>query len=370
MVAGVGRTAAGRRWRRVAQRARSALLRLFPWGQQVLLPGFLLVIAGLTAGTAVTAPDTVPPSVLLVPLMASGLLLGLPAVRLVVAVCFVALAYDVAADGWDTVRVGVVVAAVVGAGFTLWLATARARLGVPGLRGEAMLLELRDKLREHGELPALPQPWHADVRLESAGGASFGGDFLVSARSDDGRLLELALVDVSGKGVEAGTRALLLSGALGGLLGAIAPEEFLAVANRYLAQQEWQEGFATASHVVVDLESGAFRVGSAGHPPVVHFDAGSGRWHALQVDGVALGVVPQASYDVLTGQLRRGDALLLYTDGVVEVPGRDLSVGVDKLLGEAERLVPRGFGGAAERLLEAMRSPAHDDRAILLLWRD
>ena len=45
----------------------------------------------------------------------------------------------------------------------------------------------------------------------------------------DGRhvVLDLALVEVSGNGVDAGSRALLLSGALRGLLGAVPPENFL-----------------------------------------------------------------------------------------------------------------------------------------------
>ena len=54
---------------------------------------------------------------------------------------------------------------------------------------------------------------------------------------------------MSGKGVDAGTRALLLSGAFGGLLGALPSEEFLAASNDYLLRQGWDEGFATAVHV-------------------------------------------------------------------------------------------------------------------------
>ena len=37
----------------------------------------------------------------------------------------------------------------------------------------------------------------------------------------DGKSLEVALVDVSGKGMDAATRALLLSGAFGGVLGTV-----------------------------------------------------------------------------------------------------------------------------------------------------
>ena len=81
----------------------------------------------------------------------------------------------------------------------------------------------------------------------------------MASRSGDDRL-ELVVVDVSGKGEEAGTRALLLSGAFGGLLGSpAAREEFLGAANAYLIRQDWHEGFATAVHVSLDLFTGATR---------------------------------------------------------------------------------------------------------------
>ena len=95
--------------------------------------------------------------------------------------------------------------------------------------------------------------------------------------TDGGRSMELALVDVSGKGVDAGTRALMLSGALGGLLGAVPPQRFLESANEYLLRQEWGEGFATALHLTVELATGRYRLSTAGHPPAVHYVGGTGR---------------------------------------------------------------------------------------------
>ena len=56
--------------------------------------------------------------------------------------------------------------------------------------------------------------------------------------------------------------------------------EFLPAANRYLIGQDWDEGFATAAHLSLDLDTGAYLIESAGHPPTAHFDAGSGRWSA------------------------------------------------------------------------------------------
>ena len=70
-----------------------------------------------------------------------------------------------------------------------------------------------------------------------------------------------------------------------------------------------------------------------------------------------------------SGQLLPGDALLLYTDGLVETPSRDLADGIDKLEGEAERLIAEGFRHGARKLIDAVAASAQDDRALVLIWR-
>ena len=252
----------------------------------------------------------------------------------------------------------------------LAVAYRRERLGVAGLRGDAMLLDLQERINRQGVVPALPTGWYVDVAIRSAEGTSFAGDFLVVDLDDQRRGLSLVLVDVSGKGIHAGTRSLLLSGALGGLLGSVTPPAFLPAANRFLLRQRWGEGFATAVHLVVDLEEGAFEIRSAGHPPPAHFQASSGRWRTLEgSEGPALGLLPDATYAPARGRLGHGDALLLYTDGLVERSRRDISLGIDKLLGQGERLVGgSGFEGSAASLVERLGSPA-DDCGLIVLHR-
>jgi len=331
-----------------------------------LLVGLTVGIFLLTVGAGV---NVAPPLALVLPVMLGGILLERPALRILLVVVAVALIAEIADSGWDEVRPGsIVVLALVGVG-AVELVRDRERLGLSMGRGESILLELRDQLRRQGDLPPLPTGWHADVALRSAGGTAFGGDFIVSALSDHGKWLELAVVDVSGKGLDAGTRALMLSGALGGLLGAIAPERFLQAANDYLLRQEEAEGFATAVHVAIDMSTGHYRLTSAGHPPAAHYSGGSGRWQLIELDGSLLGVLPDATFGVAEGQLSAYDALLLYTDGLIEAPGRDLAVGIDRLLGGAEALVPRGFAGGAQLIVEEVAPVANDDRAVVLLWR-
>ena len=83
--------------------------------------------------------------------------------------------------------------------------------------------------------PGCPEGWHREMALRPAGGQSFSGDFVVAARTNGGRTLEVVLTDVSGKGMDAGSRALLLSGAFGGLLGSLPPARLPARGQRLSA---------------------------------------------------------------------------------------------------------------------------------------
>jgi tetrahydromethanopterin S-methyltransferase subunit F len=309
------------------------------------------------------------PGVMILPILAGGLLLWPRALRIYFVVVAAALSYDLAQD---KAGAGIVATIVLTAAFADVLARTRKKLGVKGLRGDQMLLDLRDRIRAQGMLPDLGDGWQSAVVLKPAGGSSFGGDFVVSAC--DLKTLEVALVDVSGKGIDAGTRALLLSGAFGGLLGSVPREQFLPACNAYLRRGPAREGFVTAVHLSLDLTSGEYVIESAGHPPAVHYDGASGRWRLTEAHGIVLGVVPDLSAVATSaerGVLQRGDALMLYTDGMVESPRRDIDAGTDCLLGEAERMVPTGFQAGAPALVAAMQREmgGADDCALVLIWR-
>ena len=344
--------------------------RLGAHGAVVALPVLGAAVVALTVLSSTVDVMWAPPSLLLLPVLAGGLVLSRVRDIAVVALAAMAGALVVLMTrGGAAVRPPTFLLLAAVAGVAYLLVSSRERLGVSGLRGETMLFELRERLRVQGELPDLPGGWNWELEQRSAGGAGFGGDFLVSARTPDGRWLEVALVDVSGKGIDAGTRALLLSGALGGLLCAVPPEEFLRASNAYLRRQAWEEGFATAIHVAIDLETGDYLLDSAGHPPAAQFESGRGVWSLSAAEGSALGLFDDGTWPAVRGRLRPGDALLLFTDGLVEVPGRDLELGIDKLLGEANRLVISTFRGGASRLIDSVAPTASDDRALAMIWR-
>jgi hypothetical protein len=351
-----------RQWGKVVRRLRES-----EW--PILLP---LLATSTLIGIGMAEFDLlVPVSVAVIPMVFAHILLSprtLPwAVGYGLAVVVAVILSDPANQLDKRRLVGVVVVFAVGL-LIILSSRGRSRLGVAGNMGESMLVDLRERISKQGRMPELPATWYAEAVMRSAGASSFAGDFMVAALSPDRRKLQVVVVDVSGKGEQAGTRALLLSGAFGGLLNALPADSFLPAANDYLMRQDWGEGFATAVHLALDLGTGAFELRSAGHPPAVQLNAGSGRWVVHETEGPVLGLVPDAKFASVIGTVQRGDALLLYTDGLVETPQRDISLGIDKLLGQGERLLRMGFEHGAERLIDRLES-MNDDRALLLLHR-
>jgi hypothetical protein len=354
------------------------------WVRTSLLPSeaFLVpVLIALAAVVGVLAHFRAPwvqDSMVTLPLLIGGFLLRFTAQLVLLVACALVVVADELTTRPARPAPGTILLVGITALVVLVMSRQRVRLGVRGTRGESMLFDLRERLQAQGRVPRLPQGWHLEFATRSAGGQSFAGDFLVAARSEpdaDGDAhagpgrLQLGLVDVSGKGLQAGTRALLLSGAFGGLLGSVPAREFLGAANRYLLRQDWDEGFATAVHLAVDLETGDYECYSAGHPPIAQLNSGSGRWSLCETPGPLLGILPDAEYKPARGRLESGDGLLMFTDGLIEQPGRDLAVGLDRLLGAAQSLQAKGFGGGAERVVDAVARKTDDDRALVVLWR-
>ena len=271
----------------------------------------------------------------------------------------------------DSITIRTVVRVIVT--FTIGLviltsALRRSRLGVSGNRSESMFVDLRDRITSQGLIPDLGPQWLVESVWRSAGGTAFAGDFVVASHDRAGEVFDLVVVDVSGKGVDAGSRALLLSGAFAGILSAVPTDRFLSEANRYLLRQNWDEGFATAIHLHLDRTIGVFQLRKAGHPPAIWLRAGSGTSKTLESDGPILGLMEDADFETVEGLLEHGDALMLYTDGMVETVSRDIGSGIDWLAGHGVRLFQDGFEGGAQTVIDKLQV-SDDDRALVIVHR-
>lgn len=144
-----------------------------------------------------------------------------------------------------------------------------------------------------------------------------GGDFYDFLALGQG-LLAIVAGDVSGKGVSAALYAAkVLSDVRYQAVGQTEPAAILDAANRVLADDE--DGmFVTAAVAVLRPADGLFTVASAGHPlPLVRDRFGT--IAPLGGTGDApLGVNTRSRFQQFQYQLDEGDAVVLYTDGVVE----------------------------------------------------
>lgn len=337
---------------------------------RLILPAVVVLLVAMGFGVFLI-PEIVSIAFVFPLLVVAGLLLEPRHLYLALGVCGVVVAVWAPNAGISVSRMlGALVSIVAVMWLSLLVARSRAQVGTRGLSGDRMFAELRDRIVTVGQVPDLPAGWSATSCILSAHGDRFSGDFVVAHLHPSGRRLEVALVDVSGKGTRAGTRSLLLSGALGALLGAVPGADFLRAANDYLLRQRWEEGFATAVHVDLDLVTGEYSVANAGHPSPARYTGGRARWTLLDgARGPLLGVVPQSTFPRQGGRLDRGDALLVYSDGVVEARDRDLTDGIDRMLGVATMSVLRD-GDVARDVCEAARSGEDDDRAALAVRRD
>ena len=337
-------------------------------GSQAFLLGVLVAMVALTALLGALVEVKVPVVMWLLFLMVGTMLLRfLPLLLLAVVLGGVAV--------WTSMTTQFAAAsresALVIFALALLLAiyqSSRQRSGLPMALSEAVLTQLRDRLQRQGVVPPLPNGWRTQSATITANGPSYAGDFLV-ADLREGRWLEMALVDVCGKGTAVGPQALQFAGALGGLIGALPPAELMAAANAFLLRQESDESLATAVHIKVDLVTGDYTITSAGHPPALHWHLGQRGWAIDNARGMALGVIDEADFTPSRGRLRPGEALMFYTDGVIESADRDLDAGIEWLREQALHAVDaRGFSGMPKRVLKKVPR-GDDDRAMLLLER-
>lgn len=176
-----------------------------------------------------------------------------------------------------------------------------------------------------------PQIAGFDVDARYLPAQKVGGDFYDLFALSDTRL-GVAVADVSGKGIPAS----LLMAICRTNLRQIAPRfgspaRVLAELNRVLSGDLKQELYITIIYAVIDTVENEVIFARAGHelPLFSRYDAMSGQLVSefVGAEGMPLGMVDPELFDAVIADrrepLRRGEAFVLYTDGITEAPNEE-----------------------------------------------
>jgi serine phosphatase RsbU (regulator of sigma subunit) len=146
------------------------------------------------------------------------------------------------------------------------------------------------------------------------------------------------------------------------------PSAVMAHASAFLGELE-TERLATCVYATVSPDSGQVFIARAGHPdPLVRYAAGDVA-ELASAGGLPLGIhgVDVLEFPTTCHHLRRGDTLLLCTDGLLESRARSIASG-SRQLRDAFRQGPDDMDALADHIVGAMSDSRvqEDDVALLL----
>lgn len=200
-------------------------------------------------------------------------------------------------------------------------------------------------------LPDVPGLDFAAAYVGATASQEISGDFYDVFRYRDG--WAIAIGDVCGKGQDAAAVTAAARHSIRALASVhTAPADVLAAANEVLVAGEYGERFVTVKLAFLQPRGRRLgvRLASAGHPgpAVVRAD---GRVELLEGDGLPLGLFDDAQPSPAELELRQGDLLFFYTDGVTEARSADLEFFEDRLIDE----LAAGAGRSASETVRAVQ---------------
>jgi serine phosphatase RsbU (regulator of sigma subunit) len=223
------------------------------------------------------------------------------------------------------------------------------------------------------ELPDIPGI-EAAARFRPIGeGNEVGGDFYDLFESG-GRGWTIVMGDVCGKGPDAAAVTALARYTLrAAAMRERLPSRSLGLLNEALLRQRTDRRFCTVAYAYLEPLAEGVRIGfaSGGHPLPLLLRA-DGTVEPVGAPGTLLGVVPDPNFEDRSLALAPGDAIVFYTDGVIESRASNGSSLNEERLAE---VVGTCVGADADAIaacvedaaLAAQDGSPRDDIAVLVL---
>jgi len=218
-------------------------------------------------------------------------------------------------------------------------------------------------------LPSVPGLEFTAAYIGATQWQEISGDFYDVFRYRDG--WAIAIGDVCGKGQDAAAMTAAARHSIRALAHVhSSPGDVLAAANEVLVAGDYEERFVTAKLAFLEREGSRLRVrlASSGHPGPALVRA-DGRVELLEGDGLPLGLFADAKPSLAEFELREGDLLFFYTDGVTEARSVDLELFEDRLADElaavADRTAAETVRAVQDLVTTFSRGELRDDVTML-----
>jgi predicted permease len=211
---------------------------------------------------------------------------------------------------------------------------------------------------------------------------SVGGDYYDFLNVGDQRI-GVALADVAGKGVAAALIMAVVHASLRVLAseGNISLSELATKMNRFLHGSTGSSSYATFFYAQIDEQNRQLHYVNAGHNPPYLVrspeDTSGNRSdraiEELKTGGTIIGMFPSANYEEATIDLRSGDVLLAFTDGVTEaLNANEEEFGEERLKNLVQRLTHLPVQEMTARIAQDIRTwigdaPQHDDITFVVM---
>lgn len=221
------------------------------------------------------------------------------------------------------------------------------------------------------EAPAIPG---YDLAGETVPAQTVGGDYYDFIPMERNQIA-FCLGDVSGKGLPASLLMANLQAAVRSqVLAEASVTECLTRTNTLLYRSMEDGKFVTAFFCVLDHATHQLRFSNAGHNPPVLIRA-SGETQFLEVGGLILGFMENTGFEERACDIRRGDLLVIYSDGISEsadAQGDEFGVeGIVDVIRRHRRSSAQEILGAIMRAATAFAGdqPQLDDMTMIVLKR-
>ena len=157
---------------------------------------------------------------------------------------------------------------------------------------------------------------HAEFATRFLPARTIGGDLYDFLPYDDQRI-GIAMGDVSGKAAPAALYAALISGIMRAATSqALSPAAMLKQLNDSLQERKMDAQYVTMVFAVWNDEKQTLQIANAG--AVQPLFCRGGQVETVQAEGFPLGMFKDVSYEEFTLSTRPGDAVIFFSDGIVD----------------------------------------------------